>query len=192
MTTESMPTNAIQTHSGSYFDLHESGPDAIKIEDIAHSLAMQCRYNGHIRMFYSVAEHSVLVAGWVLEQTGDYQLALEALLHDGSEAYLCDIPRPFKRLLTDYKVLEQRVETLLSLAFGLIYPWAPIIHEADLRILADEKKVLMLHHREWPGMDGVKPLGVRIRGLSWQEAECAFLNAFQSITEKLNAKAPVN
>lgn len=186
-----MPTNAIQTHSGGYFDLHESGPDAINFVDIAHSLAMQCRYNGHIRMFYSVAEHCVLVAQWVLEQTGDYQLALEALLHDASEAYLCDIPRPFKRLLKDYKVLEERVERLIALRFGLIYPWAPIIHEADLRILADEKKVLMLHHRDWPGMDGVLPLGVRIRGLDWRDAEQAFINAFQSIVENINAKAPL-
>lgn len=184
MTKEAMPSNAIQTHSGGFFDLHESGPEAIKIEDIAQSLSMQCRYNGHIRMFYSVAEHSVLVAKWVLNQTGDYQLALEALLHDASEAYLCDIPRPFKRVLTQYKELEQRVEKLVALAFGLVHPWAPLIMEADLRILADEKKVLMLHNREWPGMDGIQPLGVRIIGLTPAAAKILFLEAFNDLISR--------
>lgn len=181
---EAMPTNAIQTHSGGYFDLFESGPEAIHIEDIAQSLSMQCRYNGHIRLFYSVAEHSVLVAKWILEKTGDYGMALEALLHDASEAYLCDIPRPFKRLLPQYKELEQRVEHLVALRFALVHPWNELIHEADLRILADEKKVLMLVDRVWPGMDGVQPLGVRIIGLPPAEAKHLFLEAFNFLSKE--------
>lgn len=181
-----IPPNAIQTHSGGYFDIFESGPDAINLEDIAHSLAMQCRYNGHIRLFYSVAEHSAIIAKWLLDQTGDYQLALEGLLHDGSEAYLCDIPRPFKQHLKEYKTLEERVERVVALKFGLVYPWAPIIREADTRILLDEKKVLMLDNKTyWPDMDGFEPLGVRIVGLPPAEAEALFLDAFNVITTKL-------
>lgn len=187
--TKIIPPNAIQTYSGGYFDIWESGPDAIHLEDIAHSLSLQCRYNGHIRMFYSVAEHCVIVAKWILDQTGDYQLALEALLHDASEAYLCDIPRPFKNLLTEYKMLEQRVESAVALKFGLVYPWAPLIKEADTRILLDEKKVLVVHNDTyWPGMDGLEPLGVRIFGFYPQEAEQLFLDAYQMITAKLPAR----
>lgn len=174
--------NSIQTYSGAEFDIWESGPESINVEDIAHSLSLQCRYNGHIRMFYSVAEHSLILSGWILAQTGDRQLALEALLHDASEAYLCDIPRPFKVHLKEYKLLEERVEKMIATKFALVYPWSPMIKDADTRILLDEQKTLMLVQRPWPSSTGCKPLGVRIRGLNPSEAKQAFLDAYRFLT----------
>lgn len=84
--------------------------DEIHIDDITQSLGMQCRFNGHVKKFYSVAEHSVHVARLVLERTDDKRQALYALLHDASEAYLCDIQRPIKLTLTNYEDIEKRLQ----------------------------------------------------------------------------------
>lgn len=84
---------------------------------IAHGLAKNCRYTGQCKKFYSVAEHSVLVARLMRDlKLGD---PLEGLFHDGTEAYLSDIAAPWKVLLPDYKKLEARIELPLRKHFGL-------------------------------------------------------------------------
>src|SRR4051812_43149736 len=79
----------IITHTGKWFNVLDPNPDEVDIEDIAHALALQCRFTGHTDEFYSVAQHSVLVANHCPSEYGIY-----GLLHDGSEAYLSDIARP--------------------------------------------------------------------------------------------------
>lgn len=116
----------IETYTGKLF--HIENPVNIDIEDIAHSLSMQCRYTGHSSRFYSVAEHSVLVSYIV-----DSKFAKSALLHDASEAYISDISSPFKPLLENYKELEDRI--MLSVADTFDLP--PNFHEADAVKLAD-------------------------------------------------------
>src|SRR5689334_14267678 len=85
----------IRTYTGRKFYLFDSGPEDVEIEDIAHALSMQCRYNGHVQRFYSVAEHSCYVSAIVAAEMGnakyDINVALWALLHDASEAYLGDV-----------------------------------------------------------------------------------------------------
>lgn len=103
----------------------------ICIEDIAHGLSRVCRFAGQCAGFMSVAEHSVAVARIVM--TTDPQHALEALLHDASEAYLGDLPRPIKHLpeMQPYRDAEARAEAAIAQKFGLVYPLPQTVKDAD-------------------------------------------------------------
>src|SRR6266496_1501995 len=83
---------AIMTYSGELITPLNPDPDDIQIEDIAHALSNQCRFSGHCKQFYSVAEHSCRVSDLC-----SYEHQLGGLLHDGTEAYLSDIARPIKQ-----------------------------------------------------------------------------------------------
>lgn len=131
--------DCIRTSSGKYLDIFNPDPNMIDIEDIAHSLAMQCRFNGHLKRFYSVAEHSIHTSTLVSEE---HKLA--ALLHDASEAYLCDIPRPFKNRLTGYYEIEDNLMKLIAKKFGFQYPFHEDIKKADDEMLQYEWDKLMM------------------------------------------------
>ena len=81
------------TYSGCRVDVLHPDPIQIKFRDIAHALSQICRYAGHTKYFYSVAEHCVR-----LVQATPAGAKRLALMHDAAEAYLQDIPRPVKRL----------------------------------------------------------------------------------------------
>src|SRR5690349_18842227 len=96
----------IATFTGKRWFLTDPDPADVDIDDIAHALSMICRFGGHTKQFYSVAEHSVRVAN-AMEIAGCGALAcLHGLIHDAPEAYLGDIVRPLKYSLTDYRVWE--------------------------------------------------------------------------------------
>lgn len=128
----------MQTYSGIQFWPLDPRVDEICIEDIAHALSLQCRFNGHCNRFYSVAEHSAIMASFAAPEN-----KLAALLHDAAEAYVCDIPRPLKSYLTGYAEIEDRVARAIAAKFGVAYPWAFEVHELDNRILADEAEQIM-------------------------------------------------
>ena len=167
----------IQTYTGGTFWPMDPQPDDIRIQDIAHSLSMQCRYAGHCIDFYSVAEHSVLLAQWVFEQTGSSGMALWGLLHDAAEAYLVDVPRPLKPHLVGYGEAEARVMKAVRKRFSM-WPFMPeIVREADTRILVDEREQNMsIGQRKWD-IDA-EPLGVEIEAWEPSVAKAAFLEAF--------------
>jgi len=91
-----MNVPAVSTKSGRRVALLNPSPSQIVIGDIAHGLAHQCRFNGQTSKFYSVAQHSVLVAS-ILPR----ELRLAGLLHDASETYLGDVVQPLKELFND-------------------------------------------------------------------------------------------
>lgn len=159
----------MQTYTGRAFWPLDPRAKDVDIVDIAHALAHQCRYAGHCNAFYSVAQHSVLVAQAVPED-----IRLEALLHDASEAYLVDVPRPVKRFLLGYREAEERVERAIAARFGLAYPWDARIKEVDDRILHDERAALMGDApRDW-NLQGA-PLGIAITPWSADKARHEFL-----------------
>ena len=81
----------ITTITGKHFDPIEPERSLIDIYDIAHSLSHVCRANGHMKHFYSVAQHSMACAREAVERGYDKAIVLGCLLHDGSEAYMSDV-----------------------------------------------------------------------------------------------------
>lgn len=168
----------IITHSGLYFDFLNPLPEQIDIYDIAHGLSMTCRFGGQCREFYSVAQHSVLVSQLVPPEH-----ALAGLLHDALEAYIGDVVGPLKQLLSYFKVLEHRGETVLLAKFGISLPLDPSIKFADLRMLSTEKRDLTAggdHH--WNGLEAYPPMEERIVPLQPIDAKAAFLDRYFELT----------
>lgn len=102
------------TRTGRVIDFEDPSPDEISLEDIATGLSQVCRFSGQISRFYSVAEHSLHVAAHMPSH-----LKVWGLLHDATEAYMGDVPRPVKLLCPDYKVIEARLEEAVMLHFNL-------------------------------------------------------------------------
>lgn len=117
------------TRSGRKFYFDDIDPRQIKIQDIAHALSNICRFNGHCKFFYSVAQHSLLVSNMCEELIGK-KTALDGLLHDSPEAYIADIAAPVKPFLRDYMLLEKRLETEIKKVFGVAMN-DPLIRKAD-------------------------------------------------------------
>lgn len=136
-TTKQNWVGTIVTNSGIAFNMENPTPNMVDIDDIAQALSLICRYNGQIPTFYSVAEHSVRVSDWLIDQ-GYSELALRGLLHDAAEAYVGDIVRPMKRMpkfAGVYNDIEQRVEVAIGEKFGVgLWPMHPKIKEADMAI----------------------------------------------------------
>lgn len=136
----------IQTASGVYFDLLRPDDGPIQLLDIAAALSKICRYTGHTRYFYSVAEHCVRASRLVPPEH-----AMAALLHDAPEAYLGDVSRPLKALLTEYRVLEARTQAAILRHFGLPAELPDSVKWADRYMLAWERRDLLEEQASfWP------------------------------------------
>jgi hypothetical protein len=178
----------IQTFTGKQFWPMDPHVEDVDIQDIAHALAMQCRYAGHCLSFYSVAEHSVHIADWLLPRHG-VEVAFCGLMHDGTETWLVDVPRPVKPHLGGYKAAEANIwRKAMVPAFGLPDEITAAVHEADSRILLDERAQNMSPAKYVGGWPNVEPLGVKLR--FWQPplAKEAFLDRFNKLSVLRGAK----
>ena len=183
------------TVSGRYVEPLDLHPDSVDVDDIAHSLACQCRFNGHTRAFYSVAEHSIRVARLLAP---DPVLELWGLMHDASEAYLCDLPRPLKHASGDFGDLYRDAETkaTVAIAEALDLPLLKTrglrdIKKADLTLLATEKRDLCpaLVDVSWDVLRGVTPTSERIlHPFSPREAKEQFLRTYERLTRTLDER----
>jgi len=167
----------MQTFTGRKYWPMDPKPHEVYIEDIAHSLAYQCRYAGHCIKFYSVAEHSILIAR-SLAATHAPEVALAGLLHDAPEAYCVDIPRPLKPYMTNYKDIEQKNWLAIAARFQLDRDLPDEVHDADNRIIADE--LINLREMPWHARHD-KPLDVRLRYWSPEKAEQEFMATFDAL-----------
>jgi hypothetical protein len=140
-TTTRPRAQAIRVVSGQLFWPLDARETEIQLEDIAHALSHLCRFTGHTRGFYSVAQHSVLVS-----RLCPVAVALQALLHDASEAYLGDVSRPIKHsgLFDAYRATEARLQALIYRRFGVAETDAPEVKAADTRALHIELRDLVI------------------------------------------------
>jgi predicted RNase H-like nuclease len=113
------PSHCIMTYSRVLMDPLTARPDQILIEDIAHSLSLMTRANGHCRQFYSVAQHSINCALEARSLGLSPRVQLACLLHDAAEAYIADIPRPVKHRLSGFAEIEEYVQAVIFQRFGL-------------------------------------------------------------------------
>jgi hypothetical protein len=173
--------NFMQVWSGGIYWPLDPRAEEVFIEDIAHALSMLCRYGGHVENFYSVGEHSVHVSRIVPPH-----LALLGLLHDSTEAYLIDVPRPIKRHLTNYKEIEALNWAAIAERFGVPYDMPEEIHRADAAMLATERAGLMKPLPEhaaqaWAMGDVQPPADVTIGCWPPSYAKEMFLRRFEEL-----------
>lgn len=168
----------ILTFSGIAFNLLEPRVEDINLTDIAHSLSMQCRFVGHCRRFYSVAEHSVNVSRNVSRNSKAW-----GLLHDASEAYIADMSKPLKlysRLGVTYQEIEERLMRAICERFDLPFTQPEEVTEADKRMLMTEKRDL-LSESPIPWDNVGEPYPERIKCYTPTEAEMLFLRAADNL-----------
>jgi hypothetical protein len=150
----------VETFSGRYVDTKKPDPDTISLDDIAHALANTCRYGGHCKTFYSVAEHAVFVSKRLERLRMPRWVQLGGLHHDDSEAYLGDIPRPLKPLLgKGYATLTDRmdqaiVEALQLAGHGVLFN---VFHMSEVKqadnwaLFVEARHLLPSEGRHWGG-----------------------------------------
>lgn len=166
----------IRTYLGLDFHPYNPQPEEINIQDIAHALACTCRFGGHCREYYSVAQHSVFVS---LECQAEH--ALTGLLHDAVEAYIGDIPRPVRKGLREFNDLEQQVWKILANKFNLPTALPADVIHADQTLLCFEFDQLLPGEAEnIPKLDPPK-FTTSLQPLSPPEAEQLFLEQYNKL-----------
>lgn len=141
-------------------------PDPAQLDeaDIARALGNLCRFGGHSRVFYSVAQHCVIVSRVVEERGGDVEDAFAALMHDAGEAYLGDMPHPIKHrsaLGAAFRDAEARLEETIRHRFRIKAP-VPEIKAVDRALLATERRVFSAEAWHWPELEDVEPLELEL------------------------------
>lgn len=139
-----------------------------------------CRFNGHVREFYSVAQHSVYVSKIVPPQH-----ALWGLLHDATEAYLPDVTRPIKGHIEGFCDIEYRLMHCIADAFDLYGSMPREVKLADVRLLATEQRDLTnTHGLRCPYADTAEPLPFVIKPWAPLTARVIFMQRFRELTNQ--------
>lgn len=173
--------NQILTFTGRNMNLMGSSRNTYSVADIAHALSQVCRFGGHTRQFYSVAQHSVLVSKLVR-----VEYRLEALFHDATEAFLGDVVQPLKSSIemVGYRQVESVIEEEIFNWFriGSTEQSRQDIKSADLVMLATERRDLMAPSTDkWPILDGTFPSAATITPLMPAAAEALFLKRYKEL-----------
>lgn len=103
----------ITTYTGKHFDPTKPDISLVDIRDIAHALSLTCRGNGHVKTFFSVGQHCINCALEAKARGYSRRVILACLIHDASEAYMSDVPRPFKHTLPEYMAAEDKLLDLI-------------------------------------------------------------------------------
>ena len=171
------------TYTGNMFYSLDPRPEEICLEDIAHGLAHQCRFNGMTSAFYSIAQHSVFVS-----HLADSEWALSGLLHDAAEAYLGDIIAPLKT--PEHEAVEARIMDAICVALDV--PRPRCFEFADSVALKIERNELLPDHPLWPksgiiGGPGTSANGYPYPRDAWHpsRAKAQFLDRYHQLKGEL-------
>lgn len=197
----------MQTVTGRRFYPLAPRAEDVDIYDIAHGLAMCCRYAGHTRRFYSVAEHCVHVSREVERALTERSIhrprvanltvlrwSLLGLLHDSSEAYIGDMIRPLKHQpeMAEFRRAEAAIEVAVLRAFVTWFEppgsdaWR-LIKEIDDRIIVDEVNALKVDPSMYEDITG-GALGVRLECWAPEHARARFLHRYEGLTAAIRAE----
>ncbi len=183
-----LEADSIITYSKIEMNPLDPKPEDIEIKDIAHSLSLMCRANGHINHFFSVAQHSINCAYEAEKRNYPARLQLALLLHDASEAYLADITRPVKHNLIKYLEVEKILQTVVYEKFGVKNL------TTDEHIMIDEIDNVMLYY-EFLQLAGEKIFTLQPEILGeynfseekFIDVENTFLKIFEQLCERISS-----
>ena len=175
----------ITTYTGKHFEPMNPDSELVCIEDIAHALPMICRGNGHVTTFWSVGEHCICCAKEALARGLSKRLVLACLLHDASECYMSDVPRPFKKMLPAYTKHEEQLLSLIYEKF-LGQPLSPegqaAVKAIDDDLLYYDLKTLLGETPEGPVPELKAPLSYEV--LPFEQVEREYLELFERWTSR--------
>ena len=167
--------SVMNTFYGRTFDPMEMTEENVALEDIARALSLLCRGGGHIRHFYSVAQHSINCAKEAKARELPERMQLACLLHDASEAYISDIIRPVKEHLNNYLEIEAKIMAVIWKHFhleNLTEEEQRIWKEIDDAVLVYEFHYLMAGSLEMEVQELCSEPDVSER--NWREIETEF------------------
>lgn len=178
------PSDAwVLTASGRRFDLLAPDASAVDAKDLAHALSQLCRFGGHTRVPYSVAEHSLFVSRLVPER-----MALAGLLHDAAEAYVGDCVGPLAHRLPEFRAVEERIQRAIGRRFGVPFDdfRSPELRHADaVALLTERESLLPPSTHPWAeDLRGVSPLATPIYPMGHRHAKDRFLARLHDLSTR--------
>ena len=177
-----MTTAWMETFSGGRYYPLVPEKNAIDIKDIAHSLALMCRFNGHCRFHYSVAQHSLYVSYCLPER-----LQMAGLLHDAAEAILSDIISPMKQHMDSFRELEQAWLVEIFDALDVPWPsqdeWQHIKFADDHLLVLEAEQLMVSKGKDWvlAGSRHLKMPAIAIRPFQPRDVEKRFLQRYEEL-----------
>jgi hypothetical protein len=176
-------SDGIRLFSGAMFDYNNPAACDVAIEDIAHAASQICRFAGHTKHFYSVAQHAVN-ASMIVAPGFEF----DALMHDTAESFTNDIPTPLKVAVPMFKELELRIEAAMAAKFNFAFPLPAEVKLVDTQMLGFEKAALLPQDTsQWEMLQGVPlpdHLRQRIDLRSWapEQAKRNFLARYEELS----------
>ena len=175
-------SNCIMTYTGKRFDPTNPDISLVDIRDIAHALSLTCRGNGHVQTFFSVGQHCLNCAKEAQARGYDRRVVLAALLHDASEAYMSDVPRPFKQALPEYVAAE---ESLLAQIYEK-FLGSPLTQEEQALIKAVDDDMLhydmnALFRQAWGGEPPQIKITLDYTVVPFSQVEEEFVKLFEQL-----------
>ena len=170
-------SNCITTYTGKHFDPTQPEKERICIDDIAHALSL-----GHVKTFFSVGQHCILCAKEAMARGLPRRLALAALLHDASECYMSDVPRPFKKSLPEYQRQEEKLLCIIYekyLGTGLSAKEEQQLKNIDNDLLWYDLKFLLNEEPPQPKPSVCVPIDYTVR--PFQEVEDEYRMLFKQL-----------